>query len=501
MFAALSILALASTSSATDLTTPYMNVQKHIHKHLKDAAARTATKISSKSRSLGESVKEVVETNSTDIRRELRYRKHVARGGFIKAELFNNGMCDHTHYMEAAVPIKKEIGCVATNDNGYKSMMFTGCHYGPNNEIMFDYDYYNTPACNGYSYGSGSEQFEMDGVVIHEGTCSNEDRHFSGLKFYCENNGNPFFAKGGLMNKEFDKSWECESNTDPAFFGFINNGGCLPRSHFGDSGIDHQIKSISMHCNDNHLHYEGFDGDDCTGMVHQTHDEHVRPGCDRYEWRKCTQPGYLVRSDSNYDDLVTVNLTPLDQCYKTSVGSAIATNLEKHDFGYMYKIYKYNTPNSMCDGFPDDWEMVEVPFEGWSTPDNGASTSYHQRHWHAHDYKEAINLDLYKVSGNKAWNDWYTIETYHNDMCEGEPAKITAGKQFCSGGCTGYCDEHKLTRVKYYEPECMTPDPSVNSEVFMKGECKSIGDGMFQKASCYFRGQEYMKPEMNNEHH
>ena len=63
------------------------------------------------------------------------------------------------------------------------------------------------------------------------------------------------------LYREFDKSWECEENTDPSGFSLIHNGGCMPRDFIqdffgaGDNDIDANVHSITLNCKGIHFRY------------------------------------------------------------------------------------------------------------------------------------------------------------------------------------------------------------------------------------------------------
>ena len=241
------------------------------------------------------------------------------------------------------------------------------------------------------------------------------------------------------------------------------------------------------------MHYDGFSSSDCTGTVVETHDEHPRQHCDRRYSEKCIEPGFLVRSTSLNGDIGRVKATPIDRCVKTSDGTAAMTDFRKMPgggFSYKWKEWVF-TAGMWCMGTPVNDTWHSVPGHEEDSEMMGGDHYMHD-YWHAKDKEDALNLDLFKVRGNRAWNDWYTLDTYGNDMCEGEPMAIYAGKQFCTGGHTNMCtSDGMLKQQKYTEPECINTDGG--SMDFGKDECKSIGDGKWQKARCHMRGQEYMK--------
>ena len=240
-------------------------------------------------------------------------------------------------------------------------------------------------------------------------------------------------------------------------------------------------------------HYEGFSSDDCTGTVVLTHEEAVKGGCGRrYESEKCILPGYLVSTKSMNGVATQVTARPLEQCVKTNSGWSKMSQLKRENDGqFSYYVYEWDAANaSGCEGSMSNSEIHFTPKEEIDSEEmDGAN--FEVKHWHAKNLKDAINLDLYKVAGNKAWNDWYTLDTYANDMCEGAAQSTVAGKQYCVAGHTNTCDEHgMLTSQKYTTGDCMTVD-GAPSQVFDHGECKMVGPGMYQKATCHFRGQEY----------
>jgi len=88
-------------------------------------------------------------------------------------------------------------------------------------------------------------------------------------------------------------------------------------------------------------------------------------------------------------------------------------------------------------------------------------------------------------------------ETYATSNCEGEPYAIYAGKQLCNGGFIDSCDATTgiLTAQGYNSDTCAVTDGT--PVVYNKDECKMVRPGKFQKASCYFKGQTYWKPNSN----
>ena len=252
--------------------------------------------------------------------------------------------------------------------------------------------------------------------------------------------------------------------------------------------IHPNITHITRSCVDGFIHYEGFDSHDCTGAILQTHEESVRPGCDGKHRQKCISTGYLVHKemDSMYESIDHIDATPMERCFVTShaetdgtatYGSSKFSDLHKSVDYYMstfsYNEFKYD--NTECRGEPID----ELEHETMS----GYDYSFEQ------NLKDALNLGLYKVKGNKEWNDWYQVELYDNDMCEGAPKTIRAGSSGCSGMSRNVCDDHGLHQISYSD---MTCGMSTSSTLIRPRDCEwDAYTSSWTKVQCHTRGQAY----------
>eukprot|EP01006_Ploeotia_vitrea_P030203 TRINITY_DN62669_c0_g1_i1.p1 TRINITY_DN62669_c0_g1~~TRINITY_DN62669_c0_g1_i1.p1 ORF type:complete len:499 (+),score=34.24 TRINITY_DN62669_c0_g1_i1:52-1548(+) len=493
MFAALSVLALASSVEGKfNFKDTVRNAHKQIRKNAKANMHNEAVKQAKNHRKLAETMKEEKDIN----RRQLRFSEDYKRSGFYLLEMYDGDQCTGNNFMELSVPIKKEMGCESDDGN---SMMFTSCHVDANtNEIKFDFDWYETPACNGMSPASNSFTWDFGNGPIHNGDCVHE--FGQNFKIYChEGVGNAIFAKAGVLMKEFDKTVECRDNVDPLDFALIKNGACLPRMFFDEGGENdgppEDIQSISSYCKNGMRFYEGFDDMHCMGNFIDDHQERIRTGCrNGYEMEKCVDAGYLVRSQYYKGELNTQKAMALEKCVMSSPTTSMMNgNFGKNGTHFKYEVAEFD--NNMCNGTPVNTWWEAVPYEA-QDDDMLEGTHYMNRYWYAHTLKEALDLNLLKVWGNDAWNDWWTWELYPNDQCMGEPHSTIAGKQLCNGGFTDRCWDDRMESQRYNDFACNSPDGS--PMVIHRDECKMIDDGIYAKANCYFKGQNYWKPM---EHH
>eukprot|EP01006_Ploeotia_vitrea_P030204 TRINITY_DN62669_c0_g1_i2.p1 TRINITY_DN62669_c0_g1~~TRINITY_DN62669_c0_g1_i2.p1 ORF type:complete len:491 (+),score=3.67 TRINITY_DN62669_c0_g1_i2:138-1610(+) len=485
MFTTLSILALASTAYSRDYKEPIKHARQHAEKKLKNALRDHSVASVKKHRALN--------ADNEKNTRDLRFTDDFKRGGFYTMELYFENGCNGTPWMQASFPIKKEMGC--NNDDG-DSMMFTSCSVDPvSNLINMQFDWYDTPACNGMSGSSNShEMFFGDGPAT-QGQCMD----FMGyhVKFSChEGAGNAIFAKSGILTKEYDRWIDCENNEDPNTFSLMPNNACLNIGLFNDGDDDWgSINSVQPSCHNGKAYYNIYTSNDCTDGHVFTFPENLDRGCpDGYEREKCVESGYLVRSQYYKDDLNTQKAMALEKCMMTSdTTSMMNGHLGKNGTHFKYEVAEFD--NNMCNGTPVNTWWEAVPYEA-QDDDMLEGTHYMNRYWYAHTLKEALDLNLLKVWGNDAWNDWWTWELYPNDQCMGEPHSTIAGKQLCNAGRTYKCWDDRLESQYYDDAVCSTPNGS--PMVIHRDECKMIDDGIYAKANCYFKGQNYWKPM---EHH